>query len=121
MKKAIRLLLSQAALNAQIPKVAEKTKPGNLIVYNQSKGKKEEIYFETMPGVSVSDIAQHKSATSFGMFSPLSVTKSELQNSINVLTKHRVLVPIDESDGETRYGLTRGNKLRSLSRIAKIF
>jgi hypothetical protein len=73
---------------------------------------KEEIYFETMPGVSVLDIAQHKSITYSGKFSQLQVTRSELESSIRVLTKHGVLIPIDESNGETRYGLSKGNKLQ---------
>ena len=68
------------------------------------------------PGVSVSDIAQHKTTTYFGKFSQLQITRSELESElesdIKILTKHGVLIPIDESNGETRYGISRGNKLQ---------
>jgi hypothetical protein len=42
----------------------------------------------------------------------LQFTKSEVERSIKVLTKHNLLIPIDESNGETRFGISRGNKLK---------
>jgi DNA-binding HxlR family transcriptional regulator len=115
MRKAIPLLLSLAAFGAQYPRVAkgpEHLVPGRLVVYNPLKGKKEEVFFEEVPGISVSDIIERKSITNLGKFEHLQLTGSEAERSIKVLTKHNLLIPIDESNGETRFGISRGNKLK---------
>ena len=119
MKKAIPLLLCLAAFGTQYPRVAEKTGPGRLVpgrfaVSNPMNRKTEEIFFEDTLGVSVSDIVEQKSITSLGKFEHLQIERLKMERSIKVLTKHKppLLIPIDESNGETRFGISRENKLQ---------
>jgi hypothetical protein len=111
-KKLLLLALWIGMTGATKSRPKSEAEPGDIGLYDEKKGRivLHELY--TIPGFGVSDFLDEKNKRFLGQAGALTyikLSKSELEQFFEKLSKLEMIKPIDDIDNEKRYGLEDRN------------